>query len=65
MISPSWLHISDLHSGTDEYGSGYIGSHLIDFLKQKKASNQFIPDIIFFSGDIANKGNGNDAQLRI
>jgi hypothetical protein len=50
-----WLHLSDFHVGKDGYGQRQLFQYIIDHVKDRVASGT-APDLIFFTGDIANKG---------
>lgn len=50
-----WLHLSDFHVGKDDYATrkmfGYILAHA-----RKRKDEGFVPDLLFLTGDLANKG---------
>lgn len=51
MTQIRWLHISDFHLGKDVSGCELQIDRLLDLIRSKTR-----PDLIFISGDIANKG---------
>jgi len=55
----SWLHLSDLHVGSDKTGVGSLDDWMKDLLrdlKQQLAAHKFAPRFILVSGDIAFSG---------
>lgn len=53
----TWLHISDIHIGSDYVlEQEIVLSSLTESFKPGGALSQYLPDIIFCTGDIANKG---------
>ncbi len=50
-----WLHLSDFHTGKDEYGQRRMYKYILEKSACKIANNQS-PDVIFMTGDIANRG---------
>lgn len=50
-----WLHLSDFHVGKDNYGSLRLFEKIIEHVKAQVALG-FVPDLIFLTGDISNKG---------
>ena len=50
-----WLHLSDFHVGRDDYAGRklfeYIHTHV-----EARVRAGFTPDLVFVSGDLANKG---------
>src|SRR4051812_17791001 len=50
-----WLHLSDFHTGKDNYAQIQLFSHILDEVKKKKQQNVEL-DAVFITGDIANKG---------
>jgi len=51
-----WLHLSDFHVGKDDYAQRKLFSEIIEYVSGLSAQN-FFPDLIFITGDIANSGN--------
>lgn len=56
-----WLHLSDFHIGKDNYGQIKLFSYLLEHIKERKNSG-WIPDAVFITGDIANKGKEADYE---
>lgn len=55
-----WLHLSDIYVNTrSSYYQEKTFKSLLDYTKEK----EFHPDIIFFTGDIANSGSKDEYQL--
>jgi hypothetical protein len=56
-----WLHLSDLHVGMDDYAQrkmfGYIVAHV-----EKRKKDGFVPDFIFVTGDLTDKGKSSDYE---
>lgn len=50
-----WLHLSDFHVGKDSYAESAMFKYIIEHVK-KKIDSGFVPDFVFITGDIANKG---------
>lgn len=50
-----WIHLSDFHVGKDGYGQRKLFKYILDHLHERIASGQ-APDMVFITGDIANKG---------
>jgi predicted MPP superfamily phosphohydrolase len=48
-----WLHLSDFHFGTDEYGEDSLAESIVNHIKGRPSG---IPDLIFITGDIAFAG---------
>ncbi|HAL71674.1 MAG TPA: hypothetical protein DCP71_07865 [Verrucomicrobiales bacterium] len=56
MASPiRWLHLSDFHVGKDDYAGQKMFDHIIAHVKKRKEEG-FEPDLLFITGDLANKG---------
>ncbi|WP_439869010.1 metallophosphoesterase family protein [Pseudomonas syringae] len=51
----SWLHLSDFHTGKDGYEESEMFSRIIHHVRKKMAAG-FVPDFVFITGDIADKG---------
>lgn len=60
--SLKWLHLSDFHSGKDDYAQIQLFKHINDKVLDKLRNHQ-IPDFIFITGDIANKGKKTEYDL--
>ncbi|PPK73414.1 3',5'-cyclic AMP phosphodiesterase CpdA [Methylobacter tundripaludum] len=50
-----WLHLSDFHVGKDNYAQKRLFDKIIEHVKDQ-GSKGFVPDLVFITGDIANKG---------
>lgn len=57
-----WLHLSDFHTGKDQYGQIQLFDSLIYHIENKIKSGQK-PELIFITGDIANKGKKEEYEL--
>ena len=51
-----WLHLSDFHVGKDNYEQERLFTQLLAEIECWKSDKGFIPDYVFITGDIANKG---------
>lgn len=51
----NWLHLSDFHTGKDNYEESEMFSRIIGHVR-RKVEDGFVPDFIFVTGDIADKG---------
>ncbi len=56
-----WLHLSDFHVGKDGYGQGRLFTYLLDHIRSRVISG-LAPDLVFITGDIANKGKATQYQ---
>lgn len=52
----SWLHLSDFHVGKDGYEESEMFDRIIKHVKQRMDVDGLTPDLIFITGDIADKG---------
>jgi predicted phosphodiesterase len=50
-----WLHLSDFHVGKDDYAQRKLFNEIITHVRDV-VSQGFTPDLLFITGDIANKG---------
>lgn len=50
-----WLHLSDFHVGKDDYATRKMFDYILTHVRKRK-SEGFIPDLLFITGDLANKG---------
>jgi 3',5'-cyclic AMP phosphodiesterase CpdA len=50
-----WLHLSDFHVGMDSYAQRRLFEHICDHV-ESRIRNIYVPDFIFVTGDLANKG---------
>ena len=57
-----WFHLSDFHTGKDQYGQMQLFDSIIEHIDGKIKSGQK-PDFIFITGDIANKGKKAEYEL--
>lgn len=57
-----WLHLSDFHTGKDNYGQRQLFRYILDDVRKKVVSSS-APDLIFITGDIANKGKQEEYDL--
>lgn len=61
-----WLHISDLHLGREQKpGEDYVLRTFLDSLQADMQADEHIrlgppPDLVFFTGDLANRGTDED-----
>jgi predicted MPP superfamily phosphohydrolase len=62
MKSLQWLHLSDFHAGKDEYGQKQLFESIIEHIDNKIKSG-LKPDMIFITGDVANKGKENEYEI--
>ncbi|MBS1170412.1 MAG: hypothetical protein H6R01_1330 [Burkholderiaceae bacterium] len=51
-----WLHLSDFHVGKDSYEQQRLFAEILGEVDRWKSEMSFIPDYVFITGDIANKG---------
>jgi hypothetical protein len=54
-----WLHLSDFHVGMDEYAGRKLFQYIHAHVKERRDAG-FVPDLIFVSGDLANKGRAQE-----
>ncbi|TXT36657.1 MAG: metallophosphoesterase [Comamonadaceae bacterium] len=50
-----WLHLSDFHVGKNDYATRKMFDYILAHVR-KRRSEGFIPDLLFITGDLANKG---------
>jgi predicted MPP superfamily phosphohydrolase len=50
-----WLHLSDFHVGKDDYAQFRLFSQILQHVA-KRVEDGFAPDLVFITGDIANRG---------
>lgn len=50
-----WLHLSDFHVGKDGYGQRQLFRYILSNVRERALSGRK-PDLVFITGDIANKG---------
>lgn len=51
-----WLHLSDFHVGKDPVEQPRLFSEILAEVERWKTEKHFVPDYVFITGDIANKG---------
>ena len=51
-----WLHLSDFHVGKDLYEQKRLFAEILSEVERWKTQKNFVPDYVFITGDIANKG---------
>ncbi len=56
-----WLHLSDFHVGMDDYAQRKLFQEILLHFKKNKEQN-FISDLVFITGDVANKGESNEYE---
>jgi len=56
-----WLHLSDFHVGADHYAQKRLFDKIIEHVKEQVGEG-FVPDLVFITGDIANKGGKDEYQ---
>lgn len=57
-----WLHLSDFHTGKDHYGQVQLFDSILEHIESKKKINK-TPDMIFITGDAADKGKKEQYDL--
>ena len=57
-----WLHLSDFHVGKDEYGQRRLFKYILENVQAKVKSGEG-PDLVFITGDIADKGQPKEYAL--
>jgi predicted MPP superfamily phosphohydrolase len=59
-----WLHCSDFHLGKEDYAQCRLLEKIVEHVRSVMASG-FVPDLVFVTGDLANKGkNAEYASFR-
>ncbi len=51
-----WLHLSDFHVGKDTYEQNRLFTQILGEIERWKKEKNFVPDYVFITGDISNKG---------
>lgn len=51
-----WLHLSDFHVGKDTYEQDRLFDEVVKEVGRWKDERKFVPDYVFITGDVANKG---------
>ncbi len=57
-----WLHLSDFHTGKDNYGQRQLFRYILSDVRDKVKAGA-APDLIFITGDIANKGQPDEYEM--
>lgn len=57
-----WLHLSDFHTGKDDYDQRQLFQYILENV-QNHLNNKKTPDIIFITGDLANKGQTSEYDV--
>ena len=58
----SWLHVSDFHVGMDDFAQRNIFKYIIREVEAYKRQVR-MPDFVFVSGDLANKGKTEEFRI--
>lgn len=56
-----WLHLSDFHVGKDDYAQRKMFDYILAHVRQRK-EHGFLPDFVFITGDLANKGQTKEYE---
>ena len=56
-----WLHLSDFHIGKDEFAQQRLFTEILSHITDQKNSG-FCPDLVFLTGDIANRGKRSEYE---
>ena len=54
-----WLHLSDFHTGKDGYGQRQLFKYILTNVREHNSIGS-TPDLVFITGDIANKGQDKE-----
>lgn len=57
-----WLHLSDFHVGKDNYEQVRLFEKILEEIERRKDEG-FVPDYVFLTGDIANKGAKKEYEM--
>lgn len=57
-----WLHLSDFHFGKNPYEQAFSTKKIIEHVEAQKIKDK-VPDLIFITGDIANKGQKSEYEI--
>lgn len=57
-----WLHLSDFHVGKDDYATRKMFDYILAHVEKRKQED-FIPDLLFLTGDLANKGLAKEYEM--
>ncbi len=58
-----WLHLSDFHVGKDEAGQRQMFKDLLKHIEDTIQEERARPDMIFITGDIADRGKASQYQM--
>lgn len=56
-----WLHLSDFHVGKDNYGTRKMFDYILTHVRKRKVEG-VVPDMLFITGDLANKGLASEYE---
>lgn len=56
-----WLHLSDFHVGKDGYATRKMFDYILAHVGKRKEEG-FMPDLLFLTGDLANKGLASEYE---
>jgi hypothetical protein len=56
-----WLHLSDFHVGKDYYATRKMFEYILTHVRKRKVEG-FVPDLLFITGDLANKGLASEYE---
>lgn len=56
-----WLHLSDFHVGKDDYATRKMFDYILAHVCKRKDEG-FVPDLLFITGDLANKGQTSEYE---
>lgn len=56
-----WLHLSDFHVGKDDYATRKMFDYILTHVRKRKVEG-FVPDLLFITGDLANKGLASEYE---
>lgn len=56
-----WLHLSDFHIGKDDYATRKMFDYILTHVSKRKVDG-FVPDLLFITGDLANKGVASEYE---
>lgn len=56
-----WLHLSDFHVGMDDYAQRKMFDYIFTHVRKRKEGG-FVPDFIFVTGDVADKGKDSEYE---
>ncbi|MCW2248905.1 putative MPP superfamily phosphohydrolase [Azospirillum fermentarium] len=57
-----WLHLSDCHVGSQEYGAHKLFKETAAFVRQRRETTGWEPDLVFLTGDIAYSGQADQYE---